>query len=94
MLMTPLLINHLKNLNVLTLCLCQINSVEVIKVERKGASAVHYALSEFPVGSEVTVKVDWQRRFDHMQQHTGKQIVTVWYMLLGVGLSFFFGGGD
>ncbi|PVD35931.1 hypothetical protein C0Q70_02900 [Pomacea canaliculata] len=53
-----------------------INSVEVIKVERKGASAVHYALSEFPVGSEVTVKVDWQRRFDHMQQHTAQHLIT------------------
>lgn len=51
--------------------LLQIGEAEVIKVERRGAIAVHYALGEVTQGSEVNLKVDWERRFDHMQQHTG-----------------------
>ena len=43
----------------------------MIKVERRGATAVHYALGEATPGSEVDIKIDWERRFDHMQQHTG-----------------------
>lgn len=54
----------------------QTGDVEVIKVERRGATAVHYALDEVTPGSEVIVKVDWERRFDHMQQHTGQHLIT------------------
>ena len=28
------------------------------------------------VGDTVTVKVDWSRRFDHMQQHSGQHLIT------------------
>jgi misacylated tRNA(Ala) deacylase len=47
-----------------------------MKVERRGATAVHYVLGEVTPGSEVKVKVDWERRFDHMQQHTGQHLIT------------------
>ena len=50
----------------------------MIKVERRGATAVHYALGELTPGSEVNIKVDWERRFDHMQQHTGMRAVYNW----------------
>ncbi|XP_076455972.1 alanyl-tRNA editing protein Aarsd1-B-like [Babylonia areolata] len=53
-----------------------IGDAEVIKVERKGATAVHYAIGELTPGSEVTMKVDWDRRFDHMQQHTAQHLIT------------------
>ena len=58
--------------------LLQIEEAEVIKVERRGATAVHYALGELTPGSEVNIKVDWERRFDHMQQHTGMRAVYGW----------------
>ena len=31
---------------------------------------------ESPVDGVVTVRVDWQRRFDHMQQHTAQHLLT------------------
>ena len=30
----------------------------------------------FEVGQSVHVTVDWERRFDHMQQHTGQHLLT------------------
>lgn len=53
-----------------------IGASEVIKVERRGATAVHYTMGEVTPGSEVNIKVDWERRFDHMQQHTGQHLIT------------------
>ncbi|MCB8988163.1 MAG: alanyl-tRNA editing protein [Ardenticatenaceae bacterium] len=32
--------------------------------------------SRFAVGEEVTAVIDWPRRFDHMQQHTGQHILS------------------
>ena len=33
---------------------------------------MHYVDEELVVGTEVKVEVDWPRRFDHMQQHSGR----------------------
>ena len=44
----------------------------VLRVLRQGAHAVHYTDQPLEEGSEVCLKVDWKRRFDHMQQHSGK----------------------
>lgn len=44
--------------------------MEVRRVLRRGSAAVHFL--EGPVKDEVEVKVDWDRRFDHMQQHSGE----------------------
>ena len=46
----------------------------VLRVLRQGAHAVHYTDQPLEEGSEVCLKVDWKRRFDHMQQHSGKHI--------------------
>ena len=46
--------------------------VAVLRVTRQGAEAVHFVGSALEVGKEVLLKVDWERRFDHMQQHSGK----------------------
>jgi Ser-tRNA(Ala) deacylase AlaX len=43
----------------------------VLQVTRRGAEAVHFVESALPVGKLVTQKLDWERRFDHMQQHSG-----------------------
>ena len=43
----------------------------VLRVLRKGPQAVHYTVQPLEEGSEVHVEVDWRRRFDHMQQHSG-----------------------
>lgn len=51
--------------------LFQINNVAVTKVFLKDSKAVHFISSPIDNGVEATVKVDWDRRFDHMQQHSG-----------------------
>ena len=35
-------------------------------------AAVHYVEEPLEEGQEVHVEVDWSRRFDHMQQHSGE----------------------
>uniref|UniRef100_A0A3Q3LC95 Alanyl-tRNA synthetase domain containing 1 n=1 Tax=Mastacembelus armatus TaxID=205130 RepID=A0A3Q3LC95_9TELE len=53
-----------------------IGDVPVLRVTRQGPEAVHFVSSPLEVGQEVQVKVDWERRFDHMQQHSGQHLIT------------------
>ncbi|KAF9975751.1 hypothetical protein BGZ73_000501 [Actinomortierella ambigua] len=53
-----------------------INGVEVKNVQRVGTSHVHHTTAPVSVGSEALVKVDWPRRFDNMQQHSGQHLVS------------------
>src|SRR6188474_654385 len=36
---------------------------------------VHVVAGEVP-GGDVSGRVDWERRFDHMQQHTGQHVLS------------------
>jgi len=49
----------------------KIDGVEVLAVRRRGPDAVHYTQTPLDVGKEVNIAVDWTRRWDHMQQHSG-----------------------
>ncbi|XP_050088971.1 alanyl-tRNA editing protein Aarsd1 [Anopheles aquasalis] len=54
---------------------------KVKSVVRKGAQAIHFFDSDedtapFQAGDEVVQRVDWDRRFDHMQQHSGQHLIT------------------
>ncbi|KAM9336427.1 alanyl-tRNA editing protein Aarsd1 [Symphorus nematophorus] len=53
-----------------------IGEVPVLRVTRQGPEAVHFVCSPLEDGQEVHVKVDWERRFDHMQQHSGQHLIT------------------
>ncbi|XP_021923539.1 alanyl-tRNA editing protein Aarsd1 isoform X2 [Zootermopsis nevadensis] len=53
-----------------------LGSVPVLQVTRRGADAVHFVESALPVGKLVTQKLDWERRLDHMQQHSGQHLIT------------------
>nr|XP_057917229.1 alanyl-tRNA editing protein Aarsd1 [Doryrhamphus excisus] len=53
-----------------------IGDVPVLRVTRQGQDAAHLVGSPLEVGLEVQVKVDWERRFDHMQQHSGQHLIT------------------
>lgn len=47
----------------------------MINVQRKGADAHHFIESSevpFNIGEFVVSKIDWNRRHDHMQQHSGE----------------------
>lgn len=49
-----------------------IGDVPVLRVVRQGSEALHFVSSPLEEGQEVHLKVDWERRFDHMQQHSGE----------------------
>jgi misacylated tRNA(Ala) deacylase len=55
-------------------------SLQVSNVIRKGADAIHFVElnSEVPlkVGDEVVQVVNWERRHDHMQQHSGQHLIS------------------
>lgn len=53
-----------------------INDVPVLRITRRGAEAVNFVATEIPAGTEVHLMVDWKRRFDHMQQHSGQHFIT------------------
>ncbi|SCV02682.1 LAMI_0H01904g1_1 [Lachancea mirantina] len=50
--------------------------VSVFGVERRGLQAIHRVNEFVEPGTSVKVTVDWQRRFDFMQQHTGQHLVS------------------
>ena len=51
-----------------------LNGQEVLDVSIKQGILYHKAACELPVGTRVTGHVDWNRRFDFMQQHSGEHI--------------------
>ena len=52
----------------------QINDVDVLRVTRRGADAIHFTPTPFDVDQEVQLTVDWTRRWDNMQQHSGTRL--------------------
>lgn len=50
--------------------------VKVKNVQRDGLTAVHIVEEEIPENSKVELKLDWKRRLDHMQQHTGQHLLS------------------
>ncbi|CAM4706594.1 putative protein PTGES3L isoform X3 [Caretta caretta] len=53
-----------------------IDDIPVLRVTRQGPAALHFVQSPLAPGSEVLLTVDWERRFDHMQQHSGQHLIT------------------
>jgi len=55
-----------------------IENVPVSRVIRRGNQAIHYVkmTSSFENKQKVSVKLDWERRFDNMQQHSGQHLIT------------------
>ncbi|QQR72905.1 MAG: alanyl-tRNA editing protein [Holophagales bacterium] len=52
-----------------------LGEVEVTAVERRQEGLRHRLAAPLPSGI-VRLRVDWSRRFDHMQQHTGQHLLT------------------
>lgn len=69
-----------------------INGIEVVDVVEQGDQIMH-VVREDVHGEKVVGKIDWPRRFDHMQQHAGQHILSQsFYELLKAGtLSFHLG---
>ena len=53
-----------------------IGDAKVLDVDVPGAYVVHYCDCPVEVGSEPVCRIDWDRRFDLMQQHTGEHMVS------------------
>jgi alanyl-tRNA synthetase len=52
-----------------------LNDVRVVDVQSKNGKVIHY--TEKPVkGETVRGKIDWEKRFDFMQQHTGQHLLS------------------
>ena len=52
------------------------NKIPVLQVKRKGKDAIHFVTESLEVGATVTQVIDWERRWDHMQQHSGQHLIT------------------
>ena len=50
----------------------------VVEVVEEGKKIIHILREEIEedINSEVTGRIDWERRFDHMQQHLGQHILS------------------
>ena len=55
-----------------------INSVSVISVTRRGSEAVHLVCPavDWRPGSGCRQRLDWTRRLDNMQQHSGQHLLS------------------
>lgn len=53
-----------------------LGNVNVLDVREKGEEILHLCDGALEIGSTVCGKIDWARRFDLMQQHTGEHIVS------------------
>ena len=53
-----------------------IGAANVLACREEGDEVVHLVDRALPVGMRVTVTLDWARRFDYMQQHTGEHLLS------------------
>ncbi|MGE7624747.1 alanyl-tRNA editing protein [Viridibacillus sp. NPDC096237] len=60
-----------------------LNDIEVVDVEKVGDEIRHYITEALPNDAEMIEGVlNWDRRFDHMQQHAGQHILTAAFIEL------------
>lgn len=53
-----------------------LNDKRVYQVTRKFDKALHFVTEPLSIGENVKQVIDWDRRFDHMQQHSGQHLIT------------------
>ncbi|XP_059488852.1 alanyl-tRNA editing protein Aarsd1 [Neocloeon triangulifer] len=53
-----------------------IDQMKVLKMCRRGAEAVHYMDCSFREGNTASLEIDWETRFDHMQQHSSQHLIS------------------
>ena len=53
-----------------------LGSARVLDVQEDGQQVLHLCDSPLEVGAEVEGHIDWERRFDLMQQHSGEHILS------------------
>ena len=53
-----------------------LGEARVLDVHEKDGVVTHLCARALSVGAEVGGRIDWARRFDHMQQHSGEHIIS------------------
>ena len=53
-----------------------LGSANVVDVREKNGEVLHFCDGKVDIGSVVQGTIDWERRFDFMQQHSGEHIVS------------------
>ena len=53
-----------------------LGNIKVLSVREKDGEIYHLCSAALPVGATVTGVIDWDRRLDFMQQHSGEHIVS------------------
>jgi alanyl-tRNA synthetase len=53
-----------------------INGIEITEIIDEDDGRIAHVMAAPIVGSEAVCRVDWDRRFDHMQQHTGQHLLS------------------
>jgi len=54
----------------------RLGATAVIETIDAGDEVIHLLASPLEAGAQVTGEINWTRRFDHMQQHTGQHILS------------------
>ncbi|MEG1971645.1 MAG: alanyl-tRNA editing protein, partial [Oscillospiraceae bacterium] len=54
----------------------ELDGVSVLDVKEKDGEVGHLCKSPLEIGKNIKGKIDWSRRFTHMQHHTGEHIVS------------------
>ena len=52
------------------------SAVTVTGCDEADGALLHHADRPVPAGTDVEAEIDWARRFDHMQQHTGEHLLS------------------
>ena len=63
-----------------------LGQARVLDVQEQNQQIIHLCDSPLAVGATVTGTIDWERRFDLMQQHTGEHIISgIVHRMFGYG---------
>jgi alanyl-tRNA synthetase len=54
-------------------------SVDQVEEDEEG-SVLHFLRAPLAAGTQVEGQIDWERRFDHMQQHTGQHLLSAVFL--------------
>jgi alanyl-tRNA synthetase len=72
----------------------RLGATDVVNTIDDGENVLHVVKSPLSVGEVVRGEIDWVRRFDHMQQHTGQHVLSAAFdrVLDNRTMSFHMGG--
>ncbi|CAB1058661.1 Alanyl-tRNA synthetase family protein [Olavius sp. associated proteobacterium Delta 1] len=71
-----------------------VNDIPVLDVFEDEKHGIVHLLAEPVAGEAVEGRINWQRRFDHMQQHTGQHLLSQAFMMAGNAATVSFHMGD